>query len=293
MQTLLRQHLFVAMVVSAVAAVLIFRQVGIDAELWDAYTYFGGAALLFIAEQIIPRDKSWNYADTGRNFRYKNAIVDLIFLFSVDPWRVAARLFLAVWVIGHIGKVLSIPAMSSLPVLTQILLLTFVADGLRYWIHRLQHRTAWLWRFHALHHIPVNLIAVSTSRTHPFDDLITYVPETVLFLLLGFSVEVVSGFYCVVWVIALISHANVDIAPDGWIAGILMHPGYHLVHHILQSGAEPTFNFGEITTVWDRIFGTFRNVPLGNDFSVGVMSAEPRSLRRELFGSFYLPIRHL
>src|SRR5262249_46305085 len=73
---------------------------------------------------------------------------------------------LAVWVVGHIGKVLSIHAMSSLPVLTQILLLTFVADGLRYWIHRLQHRTAWLWRFHALHHIPVNLIAVSTSRTH-------------------------------------------------------------------------------------------------------------------------------
>jgi len=40
-------------------------------------------------------------------------------------------------------------------------------------------------------------------------------------------------------------------------------------------------------------YGTFRNVPLGNDFRVGVMSAEPRSLRRELSGSFYLPIRHL
>src|SRR5262245_39746061 len=58
-QTLLRQNLFVAMVVSTVAAVLIFRRVGIHAESWDAYTYFGATALLFIAEQIIPRNASW------------------------------------------------------------------------------------------------------------------------------------------------------------------------------------------------------------------------------------------
>jgi sterol desaturase/sphingolipid hydroxylase (fatty acid hydroxylase superfamily) len=199
----------------------------------------------FIAEQIIPRDKTWNYAGRGRRFRYRNATVDLIFLFGIDPWSVAIRLFVAIWVVGHIGNLLSIPTMSSLPVLMQIVLLTLFADGLRYWIHRLQHRTAWLWRFHALHHMPVNPVAVSTSRTHPFDDLITYMPETILFLLLGFSVDVVSGFYCVVWVIALISHANVDIAPGGWIAGILMHPRYHLAHHAQQSGEEPTFNFGE------------------------------------------------
>jgi len=281
------------MVVSTVAAVLIFRRVGIDAESWGAYTYFGAAALLFTAEQIIPRNASWNYAGRGRNFRYRNAIVDLIFLFGIDPCSVAVRLFVAIWVVGRIGKVLSIPTMSSLPVMAEIVLLTLVADGLRYCIHRLQHRTAWLWRFHALHHMPVNLVAVSTSRTHPFDDLIIYVPETILFLLLGFSVDVVSGFYCVVWVISLISHANVDIAPDGWIAGLLMHPRYHLVHHELQSGTERTFNFGEITTVWDRVFGTFRNAPLSKDFRVGVMSGEPRTLHRELLGSFYLPIHGL
>jgi sterol desaturase/sphingolipid hydroxylase (fatty acid hydroxylase superfamily) len=104
---------------------------------------------------------------------------------------------------------------------------------------------------------------------------------------------VVSGFYCVVWVIALISHANVDIAPNGWFAGILMHSRYHVVHHSLQASAEPTFNFAEITTLWDRIFGTFSNAPLANDFKVGVTSAQPRSLGRELFGSLYLSVRQL
>jgi len=293
MQTLLRQHLFVATVLATVAAVLIFQRCGMDAELWGAYTYLGGAALLFAAEQFIPRDRSWNYAGGGQGFRYKNAAVDLFFMFGVDPLSVAARLFVAVWIADRIGKLFSIPRVSSLPAVAQIVLLTVGADGLRYGIHRLQHRNAWLWRFHALHHMPVNLVAISASRTHPFDDLITYVPETILFLLLGFSISVVSGFYCVVWVIALISHANVDIAPDGWFARLLMHPRYHVAHHALQSGSEPTYNFAEITTLWDRVFRTFRNAPLAGDFKVGVTSKESRGLGRELFGSFYLSVRHL
>jgi sterol desaturase/sphingolipid hydroxylase (fatty acid hydroxylase superfamily) len=293
MQKLLRRYLFDVFVVLTVAAVLIFRRVGMDAELWGAYTYLGGAALLFIAEQFIPRDRSWNYADKGRPIRYKNAAVDLFFLFGVDPWSVTIRLFVALWVVGYMGHVLPIHKASSLPVLAQIALLTLVADFLRYWVHRLQHRIAWLWRFHALHHMPVSLTAISTSRTHPVDDLFTYVPETIFFLLLGFSVEVVSGFYCVVWVIALVSHANVDIAPNGWLARVLMHPRYHVLHHALQSGSEPTFNFAEITTLWDRLFGTFKSEPLPSDFKVGVMSPEPRSLGRELFGSLYLSVSRL
>jgi sterol desaturase/sphingolipid hydroxylase (fatty acid hydroxylase superfamily) len=293
MKSLLRQHLFAVTVVATVVAVLIFWHAGMDAELWGAYTYLGGAALLFAAEQWIPRDASWNYAGQGRRFKYKNAAVDLMFLFGVDPWSVALRLAVAAWIVGHVGKIISLPQISSLPIVAQIVLLTLAADGLRYGIHRMQHRISWLWRFHALHHMPVNLVAISASRTHPLDDLVTYVPETILFLLLGFNAGVVSGFYCVVWVIALISHANVDIAADDWISRLLMHPRYHVVHHTLQSGSQPTFNFAEITTLWDRVFGTFNNDPLAKDFKVGVTSEEPRSLGRELLGSLYLPVQRL
>jgi len=293
MLTLLRRHLFAAIVILTVVSVLIFRRAGIDAELWDAYTYFGGALLLFAAEQFIPRDRSWNYVEKGKGFKYRNAALDLFFLFGVDPLSVAARLFVAVWLAGRIGRVIVAPRMSALPAVVQIVLLTLAADGLRYWIHRMQHRVSWLWRFHALHHMPSRLVAISASRTHPIDDLFTYVPETILFLLLGFSVEVVAGFYCFAWVIALISHANVDLEPNGCFARVLMHPRYHLAHHTLQGASSPTFNFAEITTLWDRLFGTFKNESLGNEFKAGVESEAPRSIGRELFGSFYLSVRRL
>ncbi len=293
MQTALHRHLFIATILLTIAAVLIFQRMGMDPELWGAYTYMGGAILLFAAEQVIPRDPSWNYAGKGRKFKFRNAAMDLTFLFGVDPISVSLRMFVAVWVAGHIGNRIPLPRLSSLPVWIQVVLMAVVADGLRYFIHRMQHRVSWLWRFHALHHMPESLVAISASRTHPFDDLITYVPETIVFLLLGFGAGVVSGFYCVVWVIALISHANVDIAPDGWIARIVMHPRYHIAHHTLQSGADPTYNFSEITTFWDRVFGTFRHAPLTNGFKVGVISPEPRSPGRELFGSMYLPVDRL
>lgn len=293
MKAFFRRHLFAALIIVTIASVLLFRWAGMDPELWGAYTYLGGGIVLFTAEQIIPRNGSWNYVEKGRKFKFRNAAIDLTFFLGIDSWSVAVRLFVAIWVVRHVGKILAMPSLSSVPVLVQIVGLTLLADGFRYAVHRLQHRTSWLWRFHALHHMPENLVAISASRTHPFDDLVTYVPETVAFLLLGFSPDAVSGFYCVVWVIALVSHANVDIAPDGWLSQIVMHPRFHLAHHELQSGSDPTYNFAEITTLWDRVFGTFRNAPLAEDFRVGVAAPEPRSLGRELFGSLYLPVNRL
>ena len=42
----------------------------------------------------------------------------------------------------------------SWPVAAQATLMLVVGDAMRYWLHRLSHRSRLLWRFHAVHHSP-------------------------------------------------------------------------------------------------------------------------------------------
>src|SRR5262245_43526603 len=85
-----------------------------------------------------------------------------------DAWFIAAGAVVAArlgqWADIHVWPV-------AWPLAVQALVLVVVADGLGYWQHRLEHRVAWLWRFHALHHDVERLHVIKSAR-NTFADLV-------------------------------------------------------------------------------------------------------------------------
>jgi sterol desaturase/sphingolipid hydroxylase (fatty acid hydroxylase superfamily) len=134
---------------------------------------------------------------------------------------------------------------------------TFVAANvIFYWHHRLSHRCALLWRFHAVHHSSAQLDWLAGVRIHPVEGLTAGLMVAPLFGLVDvrpYELGVLNGALAL-WGILL--HANVRWRLR-WLDRFLVTPEYHHWHHersVLDR------NFAGVLPVLDTVFGT-RHVP--------------------------------
>ena len=132
-----------------------------------------------------------------------------------------------------------------------------VADLTSYWWHRLQHTTgeSWLWRLHSVHHSPRHFDFWMGARVHPLDTLgFTIVSYGVLAALGTPRVAIeVSAFFAAM--VGAVHHTRVD-TDCGLLNRVLPFADHHVVHHsILPHDAG---NYGNITTLFDQLFGTYR-----------------------------------
>jgi sterol desaturase/sphingolipid hydroxylase (fatty acid hydroxylase superfamily) len=119
----------------------------------------------------------------------------------------------------------------------------------RFFLHsRLRHRVV---RRHKMHHKTYVRYSVAS-------EFLGFFPAAVPFLWLGFLHSVAAGIAfaagSVVYVLAeALAHKWSHEAPHRlfW-----MDPAVHAVHHT----DSVRWNFGVLTTFWDRVFGTYRKV---------------------------------
>ena len=141
------------------------------------------------------------------------------------------------------------------PVPSQMLLMMFVADGFRYWLHRWAHEWDLLWRFHAVHHSPQKLYWLNVGRFHPIDKGLQVFLDTLPFLFLGVG-EAVLGLYVVCYAInGFFQHCNVDLRL-GILNYLISGPELHRWHHSMLK-QESNHNYGNNLIIWDRMFGTW------------------------------------
>lgn len=138
-----------------------------------------------------------------------------------------------------------------------------IFDFADYLIHRAQHRYAWWWALHALHHSQRQMTMWTDNRNHLLDDIL----RDSLLVLLAHAIGMPPGqFVAVVAVTHLLenfSHANVRLS-FGWLGErLLVSPRFHRVHHAIGIGHEADGpgtiggrNFAVLFPVWDRLFGT-------------------------------------
>lgn len=138
------------------------------------------------------------------------------------------------------------------------LVVLVVADSfVSYWTHRAMHTVPALWRIHRVHHSDM-LLDVSTSlRNHPLELLVS-IPALVLIFVLGAPPSAVVAAQTIVLAAGFWQHADIEPSRLEWIlAPWLITPAIHRLHHsperMLHDG-----NYGELISLWDRLFGTFR-----------------------------------
>lgn len=161
-----------------------------------------------------------------------------------------------------------------------------IGDFFYYWMHRLQHRSQFLWRFHRVHHAPHELSAWN-SNGH-FTEALLYIPfvalPNVLLLSIQYSyVPSVVAFLLVMHGVFIHSCTRFHLGP---LRYVIIDNRYHRIHHSIDSSRHGA-NFGNFTAIWDIVFGT-AHFPRAKEWpDTGVAGLEePRRLSEFLFSPF-------
>ncbi len=166
--------------------------------------------------------------------------------------------------------------------------LLLVRSFTTYWLHRLFHVWKWLWRIHKVHHADTVIDCTTALRNHPFEALATTALAAATVVLLGPTPVIVAAVEAVLLVANFWQHAAIRL-PDGlarrteWL---LITPRLHILHHA-RTRPDHDSNFGDIVSLWDRMFGTF-NPPRTETVAAGLCDedAGAHSLPHQLASPF-------
>jgi len=153
-------------------------------------------------------------------------------------------------------------------------------DFLDYWVHRAQHRFAFLWRFHAVHHSVEDLDSLN-SYTHPVDLLAAYAALTVVSLWIGFTFETMLWFLAFRTIHDRLVHTRAPVN-FGVLGALLVDNRTHFVHHT-RIEARSGRNFAGTFTIFDRLFGTYQRPEAGALAATGLEGQGPPASVTDFF----------
>ncbi len=145
--------------------------------------------------------------------------------------------------------------LGRLPLVPEVLVVTVILVGIdaMNWIaHVANHRSASLWRLHALHHSQEDMSALTTFRTHPLVHA-TYLGAVLPALILGASGAVPAAALIAYGCLVTLPHANLPWT-FGPLGRIVVSPAYHRLHHASTPlDDRGTVNFGFVLVCWDQL----------------------------------------
>lgn len=132
-------------------------------------------------------------------------------------------------------------------------------DCWQYWWHRINHRVAFFWRFHAVHHSDAEMDASSGVRFHTGEMVLSFLVRLAVMPLIGMTVFQLLVYECISLPIILFHHSNMKLpgSVDRVLRLFIVTPWMHYVHHSRWQ-PETDSNYSSFLSVWDRIFGSFR-----------------------------------
>lgn len=125
--------------------------------------------------------------------------------------------------------------------------------------HWLNHRVPALWRFHAVHHIDIDLDSTTGVRFHFGELALGAGFRAAQIVLLGVDNVTLRVFQQLLLLSVIFQHSNLDLT-DGVERGLLpmvVTPRMHGVHHSTRV-SETNTNFSSLLSWWDRLHGSLR-----------------------------------
>lgn len=150
-----------------------------------------------------------------------------------------------------------------LPVWLETVLAIVLLDYTLYVWHVLTHKVSFLWRFHLVHHVDLDLDTSTALRFH-FGELAISVPwRAAQIIIIGVSPIAYLTWQAFVFLSIMFHHSNVKlpISFERWLNRLIVTPRMHGIHHSIVE-QETNSNWSSGLTVWDWLHGTLRlNVP--------------------------------
>ncbi|UOB19496.1 sterol desaturase family protein [Abyssalbus ytuae] len=213
----------------------------------------GGITFFWLIEYAVPlfkfKYKKFSHAWPNIFFTLTTVMVNLVMavlLLKTSDWVIKNNFGLLQW----------LPEMPLwLYVVLGVALLDLIAAWFAHWI---QHRLKFLWMFHLIHHTDNNVDTTTANRHHPGESVVRFFFTVLGTFILGLPIGVIMLYQSMSVVFSQFNHANISLPKkvDDIMSWIIVSPDMHKVHHHYVMPYTDT-NYGNIFSIWDRLFGTF------------------------------------
>jgi sterol desaturase/sphingolipid hydroxylase (fatty acid hydroxylase superfamily) len=180
-------------------------------------------------------------------------------------------------------NILEAPLWLAIPV-------TFLVRSLAgYLFHVVMHKVHTFWRLHRVHHSDDRLDVSTTIRSHPLELIALFLTMAPLAVLIGLDPLALIAFELIEAAVSLFSHANLRLPEriDRPLRWLFVTPNMHCIHHSSHQ-PETDSNYGQVFSFWDRLFGTYSDVPRGGYDSMQIGLKE---IRDERAADFWLQVK--
>lgn len=216
----------------------------------------GGIVLFWLLENGWPlfqfRYNKWKHAGINFFFTLTTILVNFPLAFLLvksSDWCVKNDFGILQW----------LPEMPTwLYALVGLLLLDLIGAWLAHWV---QHKTKWLWQFHIIHHSDQQIDTTTANRHHPGESIIRFIFTLLAVIISGAPMWLIFLYQSLSVVLSQFNHANIVLPTgvDNVLSSVIVTPNmHHIHHHFVQPYTDS--NYGNIFSIWDRLFGTHRTM---------------------------------
>ena len=214
----------------------------------------GGIVFFWVLEGIIPF-YSLNYKKTN------HAILNLLFTITtaIIGFGFAFVLLKSTEIVNTYG--IGFIHLFDFPLFVEVIICLLILDLVgAYLVHLVEHKVPWMWKFHVVHHSDENVDVTTGLRHHPGETVFRILFTILGIYISGASIGIVMLYQSISVLFAHLTHANVGLPQtlERVISYVFVTPNMHKVHHHFQLPLTDK-NYGNIFSIWDRIFGTFHS----------------------------------
>lgn len=217
----------------------------------------GGITVFWLIENTFPlfrmKYQKWQHAGINFFLTFTTIVVNFVLAFILIKT--------ANWTtINHFGILNWLPQIPIwLYTIIGLLLLDLIGA---YLAHFVQHKIKFLWRFHIIHHTDTWIDTTTANRHHPGESIIRFIFTTLGVLIVGSPMWMVFLYQSLSVIFSQFNHANISLPGkvDVFLSYFIISPNMHKVHHHYVLPYTDS-NYGNIFSVWDRLFSTFTTLP--------------------------------
>lgn len=208
-------------------------------------------SILFFVENI------WRCQEQPKNIikqSYQTNITTLLFNdVVVSALSITTLLTVAQQYNGHYAPV------TDVDFLRQFAWSLILLDLLLYGWHRMCHTVNWLWMFHKVHHSDLVMNVTTAFRLHVVEVLMTLMVKIGFVVVTGIDAVIITIHELIMAVCVMFHHTNISFSQEKWLGQVFITPYLHRVHHSVKRKEHDT-NYGQLFSLWDKIFNTFKEV---------------------------------
>lgn len=213
----------------------------------------GGITLFWSIENGLPLFKldykKWQHAIPNLFFTLTTVAINFLLafiLFKASYWVTYSGFGVLNW-IDNLGL--------GLKLFLGLCLLDLFGAYLPHWI---EHKVHWLWKVHIVHHSDPHVDTTTANRHHPLESVVRFIFTLIGVIIVGAPIGIIMLYQSTSIVATQFNHANISLNPklDKILSFFIVSPNMHKVHHHFKMPYTDS-NYGNIFSIWDRVFGTF------------------------------------